>query len=155
MTFAPPEQLDLVRRLLRLGRAMRAALDEPMQARLGLNLKELLVLSAIAGGDDSPGRIAARQHLPAPTVTRLVARLVDLGLVERGGDPSDLRRSPLRLTDAGRDLDRLKYDEAARLLGARLAHVHPDTVQAALAALIALEAELPQPEAVRPEVQRV
>ncbi|WP_027481594.1 MarR family winged helix-turn-helix transcriptional regulator [Deinococcus pimensis] len=142
MNGAHPEQLDLVRRLLRLGRAMYAVLDEPMGAALGLNLKELLVLSAISSGDDSPGRIAARQHLPAPTVTRLVARLVELGLVERGGDPSDLRRSPLRLTDAGLALDARRREEAARLLAGYLAHVADDTVHDAIVALTRLEAEL-------------
>ena len=46
--------------------------------------------------------LAGRTALDPSTVSRAVASLVDLGLVERQADPRDGRASVLVLTDAGR-----------------------------------------------------
>ncbi|MDO4263262.1 MAG: MarR family winged helix-turn-helix transcriptional regulator, partial [Deinococcus sp.] len=73
----------LVQAVLRLSRRFQVALGGPLEAQLGLNIKELLVLAAVADGRDTPGRVAAWQGLPAPTATRLIARLEGLGLLER------------------------------------------------------------------------
>lgn len=136
------ELLALVRQVLRLGRALHAELDEPLAARLGLNIKELVTLSAIAAGETSPGRIAALHHLPAATVTRLLHRLAELGFVERVSDPGDLRRFRLELTAKGRAAHERRSRESAALLQERYSHLKPDTVRATLAALSTLETEL-------------
>jgi DNA-binding MarR family transcriptional regulator len=44
--------------------------------------------------------------LTQPGLSRLIARLEALGLVERAADPDDGRASRIRLTDAGRDAQR-------------------------------------------------
>jgi len=146
-TGAPPtpELYTLVRQTLRLARRFQQALDEPLERELALNIKELLVLAAVMDGADTPGAVAERQALPAPTVTRIVSKLAEQGLLERGSDPADLRRFRLRLTPAG---------EAARAriraLGPQIVQEHfgflpPAQVQAARTALDALEAAFPAP----------
>lgn len=146
-TDAPstPELYTLVRQTLRLARRFQQTLDEPLERELGLSIKELLVLAAVMDGAHTPGAVAERQALPAPTVTRIVSRLAEQGLLERASDPADLRRFRLRLTPAG---------EAAR---ARIRTLGPQIVQdqfgflpgsqveAARAALEDLEAAFPPP----------
>lgn len=144
-TPSTDELYTLVRQTLRLARRFQQALDEPLERELGLSIKELLVLAAVMDGADTPGAVAERQALPAPTVTRLVSRLAEQGLLERASDPADLRRFRLRLTPAG---------EAARtriqMLGPQIAQdqfgfLPAAQVGAARAALEALEAAFPAP----------
>ena len=68
-------------------------------------------------GHDTMGRLAERHSVTMPTMTKIVAGLVDKGLVEREADPRDRRVVRLRLTDSG---DRLFMDLRARI-EARLA----------------------------------
>lgn len=145
---SPPELLEMARRIMRLGRALHADLDEPLQARLGLGIKELLVLIHVAEGETSPGTIAARQHLPAATVTRLITRLQEQGFLVRESDPSDLRRFRLSLTKRGETAVQQRRAASVDILAARLGHLPPSVVHDAVVALRALEAHL-QPEGVR------
>ena len=55
-------------------------------------------------GPLTPSELAARERVQRPTATRLVARLEELGLVQRAGDPLDRRSSLLSVTPAGRAL---------------------------------------------------
>ncbi|BDP40875.1 transcriptional regulator [Deinococcus aetherius] len=136
------ELYDLVRLTLRLSRRFLSALDEPLEAALGLNTKELLVLAAIMDGADTPGSVAGRQRLPAPTVTRIVTKLVGQGLVERVTDPGDLRRQRLRLTSLGEATRSRTRATAQDIVDAHFGALPAEHVGAALAALRALEADL-------------
>ncbi|WP_216328856.1 MarR family winged helix-turn-helix transcriptional regulator [Deinococcus aestuarii] len=145
---SPSELYDLVRLTLRLSRRFLSALDEPLEAALGLNTKELLVLAAVMDGADTPGTVAARQKLPAPTVTRIVTKLVGQGLVERVTDPGDLRRQRLRLTPQGEATRGRTRATAQDIVDAHFGALPAEHVGAALAALKALEADLkPAPSA--------
>ncbi|WP_102128356.1 MarR family winged helix-turn-helix transcriptional regulator [Deinococcus planocerae] len=137
-----PELYDLVRLTLRLSRRFLSALDEPLEAALGLNTKELLVLAAIMDGAGTPGAVAERQRLPAPTVTRIVTKLVGRGLVERVTDPGDLRRQRLRLTPQGEATRGRTRATAQDIVDAHFGALPAEHVGAALAALRALEADL-------------
>jgi DNA-binding MarR family transcriptional regulator len=55
-------------------------------------------------GPLTPTELAARERVQRPTVTRLVARLEDAGLVARAGDPGDRRSSLITVTPTGRAL---------------------------------------------------
>lgn len=134
--------LSLVRAVLRLSRAFHAALDEPLETRLGLNIKELTVLAAITDGDLYPSHIAARHQLPAPTVTRLLARLTQLGLVRRVVEPGDLRRFRLELTEEGQRAREQTRADSERILRELFGHLPPERVRRALRALSELEASL-------------
>ena len=70
-------------------------------------------------GHDTMGRLAERHNVTMPTMTKIVAGLVDKGLVERETDSRDRRVVRLRLTDSG---DSLFMDLRARM-EARLANL--------------------------------
>jgi DNA-binding MarR family transcriptional regulator len=64
--------------------------------------------SALASIDShgplTPSELAARERVQRPTATRLVARLEELGLLQRAADPQDRRSSLLSVTPAGHAL---------------------------------------------------
>jgi DNA-binding MarR family transcriptional regulator len=55
-------------------------------------------------GPLTPSELAVRERIQRPTVTRIVARLEEGGLVQRTRDPLDGRSSLVALTPAGREL---------------------------------------------------
>ena len=55
-------------------------------------------------GPLTPSELAVRERIQRPTVTRIVARLEEGGLVQRTRDPQDGRSSLVALTPAGRAL---------------------------------------------------
>ena len=92
--------------------------------------------------DSGPLRLndlAERMGTSAPTASRAVDALDELGLVERHPDPTDHRACLVSITETGTELlDAMRRERAGRLaLG--LAHLQPQQVAALLAALPALE----------------
>jgi DNA-binding MarR family transcriptional regulator len=81
--------------------------------------------------NDGPTRLtelATSEGVAQPSMSALVARLVDQGLVRRGSDAQDARVVLLSLTPAGHDLvARRRADRAARLDRA-LAELSPEDV---------------------------
>ena len=55
-------------------------------------------------GPLTPSELAARERIQRPTVTRILARLDEAGVVTRAADPGDGRSSLVSATDAGRAL---------------------------------------------------
>ena len=55
-------------------------------------------------GPLTPSELAAREHVQRPTVTRVLGRLEEAGLVERAADPADRRSSLVSASDEGRSL---------------------------------------------------
>jgi DNA-binding MarR family transcriptional regulator len=55
-------------------------------------------------GPLTPSELATRERVQRPTVTRVLARLEEAGLVERAADPDDRRSSLLSISAAGRSL---------------------------------------------------
>lgn len=141
-TLAGSDLVLLVRVVLRLSRAFHAALDEPLESKLNLNVKELTVLAAIIDGDQYPSLIAARHQLPAPTVTRLLSRLIDLGLVRRVTEPDDLRKFRLELTEEGMRTRLQTRRDSERILQEVFGHLPADRVRRALKAVCDVEESL-------------
>lgn len=84
----------------RLGRRLAAVLAEE-----DCSVEEWRVLSAVADGQGHPmSEIAEHALMPAPTLTKLVDRMVAGNLVYRRPDPVDRRRVLLYLTARGRIL---------------------------------------------------
>ncbi|MFF4798895.1 MarR family winged helix-turn-helix transcriptional regulator [Streptomyces sp. NPDC001351] len=80
-------------------------------AQEGCSVEEWRVLAAVADGQGHPMTGIAEQVLmPAPSLTKLVDRMVAGNLVYRRPDPEDRRRVLLHLTARGRIL----HDRAAR-----------------------------------------
>jgi DNA-binding MarR family transcriptional regulator len=124
--------------LNRLGRLFEVSL-EAMVREHGLVASELRVLGTLllAGPpyELSPTRLNDIVVLSSGGMTKAVARLVDLGLVERRADPADGRGVLVRLTRSGRR-------RATELLGAltrdvqdRLAPLGPERRAVAAAVL--------------------
>lgn len=69
----------------------------------GITAREFFMLSVIAGmGPLTPGDIAQRSGIPAPTVSKLLARMFERGLATEDEHPSDGRSRIISLTPAGR-----------------------------------------------------
>ena len=69
----------------------------------GLTAPMWRVLNGLAeGGDSSVGDLAMHTAFERSYVSRLVSRMVDLGLVKTGGDAADKRFRNVTLTDEGR-----------------------------------------------------
>jgi DNA-binding MarR family transcriptional regulator len=55
-------------------------------------------------GPLTPSELAARERVQRPTITRVVCRLEEGGLVARAADPTDRRSALITVTPAGRAL---------------------------------------------------
>jgi DNA-binding MarR family transcriptional regulator len=68
----------------------------------GLTASQISALSSVdKHGPLRLGELARREAVAAPTLTRIVTGLEDLGLVARSTDPSDARSAIVRVTKAG------------------------------------------------------
>jgi DNA-binding MarR family transcriptional regulator len=109
-------------------------------------LRALVLLRAL--GPTPAGALAARLGVTASTGTRLVARLVRGGWVERTGEPADRRLITLSLTSTGRELVDETRARRERTLGAMLGRLRPVDRAAVLCGLglLADAADEPAPE---------
>ncbi|MEK7423389.1 MAG: MarR family winged helix-turn-helix transcriptional regulator, partial [Actinomycetota bacterium] len=107
---------DLDRKVLaaveRLGRALRAARQE-VATRHEVSLLGLSVIETLANcRPRRVGDLAAELDVSQPTVSDAVTALDKRGLIQRDRDPTDLRSTPVALTDTG---TRLAADTATEL----------------------------------------
>jgi DNA-binding MarR family transcriptional regulator len=81
-------------------------LYQPLLADLGLTYPQYLVMLVLweADGAVSVGELGARVHLDSGTLTPLLKRLEQQGVVERRRDTADERRVLITLTDDGAGL---------------------------------------------------
>ena len=90
--------------LRRLVRTLRLA-DRAAETRLGLSAAQLFVLERLAEGPvGSMAELAGRTLTDASSVSVVVQRLSERGLVVRATAPDDARRTTLRLSSAGKRL---------------------------------------------------
>lgn len=81
--------------------------------------------------------LAAREAVAPPTLTRIVAALVEIGMVERQADPDDARAARITATPAGRAaLQRVREERTAFLVD-RL-HALPEEDRRRLPSLVEL-----------------
>lgn len=121
--------------MTRLGRQLRR--EDPRD----LTLAALSALSAVAAaGRLSLGELAEAERLSAPTVTRLVDRLEQAGLMRRLADELDRRVVRVELTEAGRELLAVRWEQGNRWLLSRLESLGPSWVASLEQAVGLLEA---------------
>lgn len=90
----------------------------------GVTPSQLSALSTLERhGEMSLGRLAEREQIGKATVTRMAAKLEDLGLVERTQDSSDGRVFTLRLTRSGQQLLNEASRRADEYLDRQIAHL--------------------------------
>jgi DNA-binding MarR family transcriptional regulator len=146
-SIASPAQerrdVDLVRlaadlRLLvgRMARRLRQRGDTGVSASLLSAMWSIERLQPVALGD-----LASAERVQPPTLTRIVAKLEELGLVARRADVTDRRVARVRLTPAGqRLLDRTRKLRTAYLATRlrSLDQAERDTVERAMGILSGL-----------------
>ena len=77
-------------------------------------------------GPMTPSEVAVRERIQRPTVTRLLARLEEAGLVQRTPDPADRRSSLLASTPAGHELMEELRTRKTAYLARRLEQLDPE-----------------------------
>jgi DNA-binding MarR family transcriptional regulator len=101
--------------LYNASRAMTRAYG-PLLADLGLTYPQYLAMLVLWESDDamSVGELGGRLHLDSGTLTPLLKRLEQLGLVTRERDAADERRVLIDLTVIGRELKTRAADVPAK-----------------------------------------
>ena len=121
--------------ITRLARQLRQQTD------VGLTPTQLTALAVIERhGPLGPGALAEYERVSAPTMTRVVNRLTEAGLVERTSDPTDRRAALLVVTGAGRALLRRARTRKDIWLTERLAELPPEHLRRLADAADALDA---------------
>lgn len=135
---AAPDQAEVAARLrlsaTRLARILR------QQAELGLSPSQITALATIAReGPLTLGALAATEHVTPPSVTKVVERLEEHGLIERRADPDDGRRVVVAATAAGRDLLAAGRARKDAILAQRVALLDAEQLDRLAAALDVLD----------------
>jgi DNA-binding MarR family transcriptional regulator len=105
-----------------------------------LSLGQLAALRTLEGhGPLSPGELAVHEKVQPPSVTKMLARLEELGYVSRAPHAADRRQVVVTIAPAGRAL--LEDDRRQRdaWIAHRLHALAPDEVAALRAALPVIE----------------
>lgn len=108
--------------LLRLTRLIRN-----QRVDRSVTLTQLSAMATLAKhGPMSAGELAAHEQVQPPSMTRVLAKLEQTGLVRRTSHPSDKRQAIIALTGPGADL--LEHERRSReaWLSRRLAGLTPD-----------------------------
>lgn len=131
-----PAAADLPYLLSRVERYVTAGLAAALE-EAGGRLEEWRVLALLA---EAPGRtmseIAEAVFLPAPSLTKLVDRMVAANLLHRRPDPADRRRVLVHPTERGR-AQHARLSEAAAAERARIESLFGREEAALLSALLA------------------
>jgi MarR family transcriptional regulator, organic hydroperoxide resistance regulator len=99
---------------LAFGRAYRPILDQ-----LGLTYTQYVTLVAMSEAQEQTvGELGERLFLESNTLTPILKKLEQLGLVVRRRDPADERQVRVNLTEAGRKLRQQVESDASRLFEA-------------------------------------
>jgi DNA-binding MarR family transcriptional regulator len=77
-------------------------------------------------GPLTPSELAKRERVQRPTATRLVARLEELGVLQRAADPTDRRSSLLSVTPAGHALIEEMRGRKTAYLARRIEKLDPE-----------------------------
>jgi DNA-binding MarR family transcriptional regulator len=134
--------LDFMRALWALDHALQSA-SKRMEATRGVTAPQRLVVRIVGRFPGiSAGEVADILHLHPSTLTGVLKRLEDRGLLERRQDPADGRRALLQLSARGRRADRLHDGTVEAAVRRALRRLRPAAVQAVRDAALALSDEL-------------
>ncbi len=113
---------DLSLAVIRLARQLRFRRpDSPV------SLSQLSALATVAKeGPMTPGALAVRERVRPPSMTRVIASLVDLGFVDRVAHPDDRRQVLVSVSPAGHDLIEAERRASREWLQQRLAELTPE-----------------------------
>jgi DNA-binding MarR family transcriptional regulator len=80
-------------------------------------------------GPLTPSELAERERVKRPTATRTIARLEELGLVERTPDPNDGRACIVSTTPSGRELMKRLRTRKNAYLANRIRNLPPEELE--------------------------
>ncbi|HEY6278325.1 MAG TPA: MarR family transcriptional regulator [Streptosporangiaceae bacterium] len=124
----------------RLARRLRVERLVPELAEPALSDTQLAALATLERhGAMTPGELAEHEKVQPPSMTRVIAALVDWELVNRAPDPTDRRQVILSVTSSGRDLVQKVRRRREAWLAKRLAELTPQERATLLAAAPILE----------------
>jgi DNA-binding MarR family transcriptional regulator len=110
----------------RLARRLRVERLMPELAEPALSDTQLAALATLERhGAMSPGDLAEHEKVQPPSMTRVIAALVDWGLVSRAPHPTDRRQVILTVTPDGRNLVQKVRRRKEAWLAQRLAELSP------------------------------
>jgi len=133
---------DLSLAVMRLARQLRFR-----NASSPVTLSQLSALSTLATeGPMTPGALAVRERVQPPSMTRVIASLVEMGLVDRTPHAVDRRQVMIAVSEAGSDLVTTTRQARQEWLTARLAALGDadrDVLRNAAALMVAMVDEGP------------
>jgi DNA-binding MarR family transcriptional regulator len=119
---------------------VRLARKQRQQAGTGLTLSLQSALAVIdVRGSLTLGALAAIEQIAPPTITRIVSKLEDLGLVARTADPDDGRVTRVVVTAEGHEQLVESRERRDVWLRQRFDDLDPEDLAALVAALVPLE----------------
>ncbi len=134
--------LSFMQRLWALTHALQAR-SKRMESELGITGPQRLAIRMIGRTPDvSPGELAGMLRMHPSTLTGILKRLEERGVVAREQDRDDGRRMRLRLLAAGRTLDRERAGTVEADVQRALAQLDPDHVRIAQDVLARVAEEL-------------
>jgi DNA-binding MarR family transcriptional regulator len=113
------------------------------EAGTDLSPSQVAALATIeCHGPLAPSEVAERERIRRPTATRVLARLVEAGLVERIPDPADGRSAIVSVSSEGRALLRRLRRRKTAYLATRIRDLPPQDLSALARATEVLESIL-------------
>ena len=121
-SLSTPELASRLRLVLtRTARRLRQQGDPALSPTVASALSTIERLGPL-----TPSELAAHERVQRPTVTRVAARMVEAGLVERLADERDGRVARLRATPAGRRALKALRTRKTAYLARRLERLEPE-----------------------------
>ena len=136
------ESLDFLRTLWSLTHELKA-MSKRMRSRIGLTGPQRLVVRVLGQIPDlSASALADLIRLHPSTLTGVLRRLEERGLIARGAHPHDARRAVLRLTAAGQRLNKSSEHTVEAAVTRSLAKLDASTIRTTIRALEVVIANL-------------
>src|SRR6516165_2540879 len=133
---------DLSLAVMRLARQLRFR-----NAQSPVSLSQLSALTTLANeGAMTPGALAIRERVRPPSMTRVIASLAEMGLVDRTPHPVDGRQVLVSVSESGAELVKANRRARQEWLAKRLATLdndQRDTLRSAADLMLALIDESP------------
>jgi DNA-binding MarR family transcriptional regulator len=133
---------DLSLAVMRLARQLRFR-----RSQSPVSLSQLSALATLATeGPMTPGALAVRERVRPPSMTRVIASLAELGLVDRTAHPVDGRQVLVSVSASGAELLEAERRASREWLAQRLATLEStqrDTLRDAADLILALVDESP------------
>lgn len=139
------EVLEFMRSIWGISHGLQST-SKKMEAELGITGPQRLVVRILGRCPGaSAGQLATILHLHPSTLTGVLRRLETRGILQRTAGPMDRREARLRLTAAGRAIDRRRAGTVEDAVRGVLRSLPASKIQTAAEVMRALEAALNGP----------